>query len=302
MFEERPPRDPRSCSRGKLFRRDQRNDIIYSEAGFGPERRSYERPPRIQEIYHDTRPLKDANRSTKQRFFAFKARRNADMPRRRDSAPRSAMYSSEFDPAFDPEPPALSDVSRRELELRSMGAISGVRWGSAPRLGCRGHEDFDNHRHPRSSSRGRESVGQRGGRDASYRLSRTRDAPRYEDAQRYDPIPNRRRENEVVIPRLMAEEPMYPPTTRGNKYDIVDLTSADGTGNHYHVGSDPAPSLPASIKLENGARVARKQSEKVVRVKPGSPLKSRRSLSVPKQRLDLKCESPGLLMAGSLKL
>jgi hypothetical protein len=301
VFEERPPRDPKSCSRGKLFRRDQRYNIIYSEAGFGPERRSNERPPTIQEIYHNTRPLKDANRSTKQRFFAFKARRNADMPRRRDSAPRSAMYSSEFDPAFDPEPPTLSDVSRRELELRSMGAISGGRWGSAPRLGGRGREAVVNDRHPRSSSRGRVSFGQREGRDASYQLSRTRDVHRYEDAQRYDPVPNRRRENEVVIPRLMAEKPMYPPTTSGDKYEIVDLTAADGIGNHYHVGDDPAPSLPASIKLENGA-IARKQSEKVARVKPGSPLKSRRSLSVPKQRLDLKFESPGLLMAGSLKL
>jgi hypothetical protein len=210
--------------------------------------RGIEKPSRAPDVWMDST---NAQRT----LMLSKVPRTARNPRS-NSARRPEGGESGF--GLVHKPLVISDISRRELELRSIGVYGNDRTDSTPRMG---------------------------GRDGEYRSY------------------NASQEEFRALSRGRA------PTQHDSYFDAYGIhhdKNSRESRNFLELKSyDDFNGMPASMKLELGARVARKQSEKsVISYQQSGRVLSKRHLSIAQQRPEFEPEEsfPELLTAGSLKL
>jgi hypothetical protein len=156
-------------------------------------------------------------------------------------------------------------------------------------MGGRGHSGSD-HGHPRSSAREEASHGD------------TKGVPRNQNKMNGRRL-SVRRESEFVDSRRKSERSKVSPNAHGNEYEFIDLTfSADVAPGKRPLDNDSYDAMPASMKLEIGARAARQRSEKGARPESDGSFRPRRFSSVPKQRRSSLPDPRVILAAGSLHL
>jgi hypothetical protein len=238
---ERPPRPPTS---GEFSMKRERRNTFSQEDEFRSEKDYYERPKR-NHVDNDTRSPKPSRVSVEQKVFRQESYRSNHSP-----GPRSQKHVAES----DSELPPISDISRRELELRSFGVTSGSRDGSAPRMGGRGHGGSD-HGHLRSSARDEASHGDTKGvpRNQNKMNGRRRSG---------------RRQIEFENSRRKAERSKVSKNAHGNEYEFIDLTfSADVAPGKRPLDNGSYDAMPASRR---GSSVPRQRLSSLPYLAAGS--------------------------------